>query len=292
MNRRQFLLTTGLALPALGLMRPMRGIAATPDAAAQLAALEKHHGVRLGLAVLDTQTGQRIVHRADERFPLCSTFKLLLAAAVLARVDQGRETLERKLIVRPDDLLEWAPETSKHVGEPGLSIAALCHAAITVSDNTAANLLLKALGGPPQVTRFARGLGDSITRLDRNEPDLNDVAPGEVHDTTSPAAMLGDLRALLQGTALSQRSRALLTTWLRACTTGHDQLRAGVPANWDAGDKTGSNHQTNNDVAIFWPPRRKPLLVAAYCSGAPGDTHARKLVLRECGRIAGDLTKA
>ncbi len=291
MNRRQFLLASGLALPALGLMKPMRGLAADSGPATQIAALEKQHGVRLGLAVLDTHTDRRIAHRADERFPLCSTFKLLLAAAVLARVDQGTEKLDRKLVVQQDDLLEWAPVTSKHVDRSGMSVAELCHAAITVSDNTAANLLLAALGGPQQVTRFARNLGDPVTRLDRNEPTLNDVVPGQVHDTTTPAAMLTNLQTLLLGKALSAKSTALLGSWLRACSTGRDQLRAGMPRDWDAGDKTGSNHRTSNDVAIFRPPHRKPLLVAAYCAGRPGKTDARKAVLRACGQIARSITK-
>ncbi|MGH8183263.1 MAG: class A beta-lactamase, partial [Rhodanobacteraceae bacterium] len=180
-------------------------------------------------------------------------------------------------------LLDWAPLTKQHVGPPGMTIAELCKAAITLSDNTAANLLLANFGGPAAVTRYARSLGDTFTVLDRIEPELNP------YDTTTPWAMLGDMRKLLLGDALSSASRVQLTGWLLDCQTGLQSLRAGFPSGWRVGDKTGQwdgdGVGANNDIAIVWPPSRKPLLVAAYYMNHTADPVARKAVLAGVGRI-------
>lgn len=285
MHRRQFLKTTALGACALAL-RPAWAHG-DQDVDVRLAALERRHGGRLGVAILDTGSNRRHGHRADERFLMCSTHKLLTVGAVLARVDRGGERLDRRIVVARDAVLAWAPVTSQHVGAPGMSVAELCAAAITVSDNTADNLLLASLGGPSAVTAFARTLGDALTRLDRFEPGLNVGAPGDLRDTTTPDAMLGDLHALLLGDTLSAASRGLLTTWLRATGTGLDQLRASVPVDWRAGDKTGSgSHGENNDIAIFWPPQHQPLLVTAFYVNPDVDGTRRKAVLAEVGRIA------
>lgn len=260
------------------------------DAAVRLAALERRHGGRLGVAMLDTGSGRRVIHRGDERFLLCSTFKALLVAAVLARVDRGEERLDRRVVFGPGAVLSYAPVTSRHAGGPGMRVDALCEAAITVSDNTAANLLLASLGGPAAVTRFVRGLGDPVTRLDRIEPALNLGSPGDRRDTTTPNAMLDTLRTLLLGNALEQSSRQRLAGWMRACSTGAAQLRAGIPAGWVVGDKTGSGrHGETNDVAVVWPPHRKPLLVTAYYADSPADLDTRKAVLAEVGNISAGL---
>ena len=253
----------------------------------RLAALERQRGGRLGVAVLDTGNGKRLAHRAGERFLMCSTFKWLAAAAVLARVDRGVERLDRRIAFGKDVVLSYAPVTSLHTGGQGMTVAELCQAAITVSDNTAANLLLSSLGGPSAVTAFARSLGDQTTRLDRTEPELNVGAPGDVRDTTTPEAMLGDLQKVLLGDVLAKDSRGQLEAWLRATTTGNDTLRAGMPASWVVGDKTGSgSHGERNDVAIVWPPQRKPLLIAAYYVNPSIDDTGRNSVLAEVGRIA------
>ncbi|HEV7122883.1 MAG TPA: class A beta-lactamase [Rhodanobacter sp.] len=263
---------------------------ASEGAAATLAELQRRHGGRLGVAVLDTGTGRRIAQRGDERFLLCSTFKVLAVAAVLARVDAGREKLDRRIVFGPDVLLDYAPLTRRHVGAPGMTVASLCEAAITLSDNTAANLMLASLGGPAAVTRFVRGLGDPVTRLDRTEPELNHGGPGDIRDTSSPNAMLDTLQRLLLGNALTGASRGLLLAWMRACTTGLDKLRAGVPTDWQAGDKTGSGaHGESNDVAILWPRRRQPILVTAYYAGSSADSSQRSAVLAAVGRIAASL---
>lgn len=290
MDRRSLLKGALLGASALALRTTFARAAEADVAAARLAALERQRGGRLGVAILDTGSGRRIGHRADERFLLCSTFKLLAVSAVLARVDRGVEQLDRRIVFGRDALLSYAPVTSHHVGAPGMSVAELCRAAITLSDNTAANLLLASFGGPAAVTAYARSLGDPLTRLDRIEPELNVGAPGDIRDTTTPDAMLADLHTLLLGNVLSPVSRKRLTDWMCATTTGLTKLRAGVPADWRAGDKTGSGaHNETNDVAILWPPRRKPLLVTAYYAGSTADDATRNAVLAEVGRIAASV---
>lgn len=287
MNRRNLLKGAGLGAMALAL-RPIFSLAAVADdAKSRLAALERVHGGRLGVAILDTGSGRRVAWRGDERFLLCSTFKLLLAAAVLARVDQGAEKLDRRIVFGKGALLEYAPITKQHVGPPGMTIAQLCKAGVTLSDNTAANLLLHVIGGPAEVTAYARSLGDPLTRLDRIEPFLN--RPDGERDTTTPSAMLADMHRLLLGDALSETSRRQLTDWLLGCKTGADSLHAGLPSDWRIGDKTGSGTHANNDIAIVWPPNRKPLLVTAYYMSHTTDVAARKAVLAEVGGIVASL---
>ena len=294
MNRRNLLknallVASASTLHATFFVRPARA-ERIADAGMRLAALERQHGGRLGVCVLDTGSGRRVSHRGDERFLMCSTFKLFAVAAVLARVDRDQERLDRRIVFGKDALLAYAPVTRRHVGAPGMSVDALCAAAVTLSDNTAANLLLASLGGPAAVTAFARSLGDAKTRLDRTEPELNEAGVGDERDTTTPDAMLGSLHAMLLGNALSDASRARLATWMRACTTGSARLRAGLPSGWDAGDKTGSGmHGETNDIAIVWPPDRKPLLVTAYYAGSNADADARNAVLAEVGRIAASM---
>lgn len=291
MQRRELLkgmFAAGVAVVAGRVAR----VAAAPTAgdgavADRLAVLELRSGGRLGVAALDTGSGASVAHRGDEAFLMCSTFKVLLAAAVLARVDHGAERLDRRVVFGKGALLDWAPVARTHAGPPGMTVAQLCEAALTLSDNTAANLLIESVGGPAAVTRYARGLGDAHTLLDRVEPDMN------AYCTTTPRATLGNLRKLLLGDALSISSRRRLTGWMLDCQTGQQSLRAGLPADWRVGDKTGqwdgNGIGVNNDIAILWPPRRKPLLVTAYCTTATADVAARKAVLAEVGRIVSTL---
>lgn len=250
-------------------------------------AIERAVGGRLGVFALDLNRGRGVGHRAGERFPMCSTFKWLLAAAVLARVDAGAERLERRVVYGRDALLDHAPVTAPRVGPPGMTVAELCAAAVGLSDNPAANLLLDAVGGPAAVTAFARALGDDVTRLDRREPELNDVPPGDPRDTTSPAAMAGALRGALFDGGLSPRSAGRLADWLIASPTGAKRLRAGWPADWRVGDKTGTGPRgTTNDVAVAWPPGRGPLLVAAYLTDCAAPLDEREAALAVAGRLA------
>jgi beta-lactamase class A len=266
-------------------------IAAAPTASysagglpTDLRRLELQSGGRLGVCVIDGATGKHLDHRGEERFPMCSTFKLLAVAAVLARVDAGQESLGRRVRIAAGDILEYAPVTRRHVGED-MSVAALCEAAATWSDNTAANLLMARIGGTAGVNAFVATLGDRATRLDRIEPDLNEAAPGDARDTTLPRVMASDLSILVFGKRLSARSREQLTAWLVANKTGDARLRAGLPRGWRVGDKTGSGrHGTANDVAVIWPAGRAPLVVAAYLTGATVDAAARDRVLAGVGK--------
>jgi len=255
-------------------------------AAAQLAEIERRAGGRLGVAAADSNTGLVIRHRDVERFPMCSTFKFLAVSALLARVDAGKESLERRIVIEKDKLEAYSPETHKHVGAEGMTFAALCEAAITLSDNTAANLILAALGGPAAVTAFARSLGDKETRLDRTEPAVNEATPGDPRDTTTPAAILNDMRTIILGEELTAHSRAQLLAWLAANKTGGKRLRASLPAGWQIGDKTGSGgHGTANDIAVITPPGRQPILVAVYFTESALSGDARDAVIADVGRV-------
>ena len=256
-----------------------------PVVARRWGEIEASVGGRLGVAVLDTATGELSGHRLDERFPMCSTFKFLAVALVLARVDAGQERLDRRIVVKREELLEWAPVTRKHVGGAGMSVAELCEAAITVSDNTAANLLLASSGGPAGVTAFARRVGDAVTRLDRTEPTLNEAIPGDPRDTSSPRAMAQTLRRVMLGDALSEAGRAQIVRWMSANTTGAHRLRAGVPFDWRVADKTGTGDLgTTNDIGVLWPPRRAPLVVVSYLTDCKAAADAREAALASVAR--------
>jgi beta-lactamase class A len=251
-----------------------------------LADLEAKAGGRLGVAALDTSTGHHLAWRASERFPMCSTFKILAVAAILRKVDTGDERLDRWVEFGKADLLDYAPIAKENVDKGGLMLGQLCAAAIEFSDNTAANLILTALGGPQAVTAYARTLGDPVTRLDRTEPTLNTAMPGDPRDTTSPAAMLADLNTLLQGSALSDSSRDTLAELLNKCQTAASLIPAGLPLRWASGNKTGSgDHGTVNDVATINPPGRAPIYVAAYYTGSTADNELRNAVLASVGQI-------
>lgn len=257
------------------------------DVQRALDGLERRHGGRLGVAILDTTDGKPIAHRGDERFPLCSTFKFLAAASVLARVDRNDESLTRRIVYSKDDLVTYSPITAKHVGGDGLTVGEICEAAVTLSDNTAGNLLLDSFGGPAGLTAYMRSLGDSVTRLDRREPELNEATPGDPRDTTTPLAMMEALRKIVLGNALSASSRAQLIAWLVANKTGDKRLRAGVPKGWRVGDKTGGGkHNSASDVAVFWPPKRAPIIVVAYYTGSEAPPDQRNAVLAEVGKLA------
>jgi beta-lactamase class A len=290
MHRR--LLLAGLAASAAC----VRAQAAAPSmeerlalANKRLADIEAREGGRLGVFVRDTGAGATIEQRADERFPMCSTFKLLAAATALKRVDQGAERLDRTITYGPSDLLEYAPVAKAHVAEGGMTVADLCAAAIDWSDNTAGNLVLQSIGGPAGFTQFARSLGDSVTRLDRNEPTLNESLPGDERDTTSPRAMAGTMQKVLVGDALSDASRSQLQMWLIGDKVGDKRLRAGLPPSWRIGDKTGTGDRgSTNAVAIIWPPGRTPLIATVYYTGSSASVDARNAVHKEIGALIAE----
>jgi beta-lactamase class A len=264
-------------------------VPAGDDAKARLARLEADSGGRLGVVMLDIGSGVRVGHRENERFAMCSTFKLLAAACVLARVDRNEERLDRRIAFPASAVVANSPATKDRAGGDGMTLAELCEAAMTLSDNTAGNLLLASFGGPAGLTAYARSLGDATTRLDRIETELNEAAPGDPRDTTTPAAMLESMRRLVLGDALTPASRTQLTAWLVANKTGDKRLRAGLPKDWRVGDKTGAGeHGATNDVAVMWPPGRGPILVTAYHAEAPGSADAHNAVLAAVGRIVAD----
>lgn len=236
--------------------------------------------------MLDTRSGATYAYRGAERFPMCSTFKFLAAAQVLSRVEQGQEQLDRRITVRASDIIQHSPATKPRVGGLPMTLTELCEATITLSDNAAANLLLKEMGGPPGLTAYMRSLGDDITRLDRFEPELNESTPGDSRDTTTPQAMLQSMQKILFGTALSATSRAQITRWLLDNKTGDRKLRALLPAGWRVGDKTGGgDHGSNNDIGILWPPGRAPVLVTAYLTQTQADLAVRDRAIAEVGQL-------
>lgn len=282
LTRRDFLALTALALPAFANANSKR----CEVIAGKLAQLERRNGGRLGVLVLDTATGERCGLHADERFPMCSTFKFLLAAAVLQRVDRREEKLTRATAIPPKPLLFNSPLTEPHAGGT-MSVADLCEAALTRSDNTAANLLLETVGGQSGLTKFCRSIGDNVTRLDRTETSLNQALPGDPRDTTSPGAMADDLHTILLGDVLSPAARGQLIAWMEANQTGLDKLRADLPKGWRAADKTGSNGKTTtNDIAVIWPGAGKPIVVTAYITECPGPESKRAAMLKQVGKIA------
>jgi beta-lactamase class A len=251
----------------------------------RIATLEKREGGRLGVFALDTATGRHLDHRSRERFGMCSTFKFLAAAAILQRVDRGADNLDRQIEYGEADLLEYAPVSKEHVKEGRMVLADVCAAAVEWSDNTAANLLLQILGGPQGLTAFIRTLGDNVTRLDRNEPSLNVVGPGEVHDTSTPASMVALLSTVLFGQVLSADSRSRLEDWMLEAKVGEHRIPAGLPPGWRIAHKTGTWSNQTNDVGVVWPLKRAPIVVAAFYNRDGTRQEQREGVLRDVGRI-------
>jgi beta-lactamase class A len=277
-DRRRFLTASLICLPGVLHAEPRR----FGELAAAFAQLERANGGRLGVAVINTATGEHAHHRADERFPMCSTFKFLLAAAVLQRVDGRYESLDRAVDIPPLPLLFNSPLTVPYAGKR-MTVAALCHAILTRSDNTAANLLLETIGGPSGITSFSRSIGDAATRLDRAETDLNESIAGDPRDTTTPAAMASNLQSVLLGQVLSASSRNQLTRWMEE---NLDRLRAKLPGGWRTADKTGANGEhTSNDIAVIWPPAKPPIVIAAYITQCSGPERKRAAMLARIGEL-------
>lgn len=286
LSRRQAVV--GLSsLPLLGLATP--ALALDPPAQ-RVASLEKKIGGRVGVYLRDITGRVLVAHRADERFPMCSTFKFLLAAAALRRVDQGQMSLDQVLAFGEADLLSYAPVTKANVAKGGLPLGELCDAVVTVSDNTAANVILRTIGGPQAVTAFARSIGDMDTRLDRNEPELNSAIPGDPRDTTTPQAIGEDMARLLSGNALAPASQQMLENWMVSSKTGLKRVRAGVPKSWVIGDKTGSGaNGSANVIALIRPENRATLFASVYLTGSSAPAEELDAVHVEVGRIIADI---
>jgi beta-lactamase class A len=254
-NRRQFILAAAslTTLPSLAFAAP-----------SPFAALEDGLDGQIGVYAIDTGSGKEITHRADEAFPMCSTFKAALAASLLERSVKNPKLMQKRVRYNKGVLLNHCPITEKHLDD-GMTIQELCAAAVAYSDNAAANLLLKEIGGPAKLTAYLRSLGDKHTRLDRWEPELNSSIPGDLRDTTTPRAMATTLRELALDSGLPPAQRTLFQEWLIGNTTGDERIRAGVPTGWKVGDKTGTGpYGSTNDIGIIWPAGRAPIVIAIY----------------------------
>lgn len=287
MKRRQF--STLVALTGFSIVLPVPAFARLTRSdqifPSHLRALEEKAQGRLGVHMLDTESGREFGYRSDERFLMLSSFKLLASALVLQRVDHGKETLDRRISYEKESLVDWSPVTEKFVGA-GMTLGQLCEATLTTSDNTAANLILQSYGGPSALTAFVRQLGDEVTRFDRYETELNFRHANEPDmDTSTPRAILHSMHKVLLGNVLSAGSSAILQQWLLANTTGDRRLRAGVPADWRIGEKTGTTRSAANDIGIAWPPKRKPVLVTAYLAESAASHEHKEATIAQVGKL-------
>jgi beta-lactamase class A len=282
-----------MLLDRRSLLASLCWMAASPvlaaDAPPELEAYERESGGRVGVHAENLATGAKLGWRADERFVMCSTFKASLAACVLARADRGEEQLAAMIPYREADLLEYAPVARQNLAAGAMSVSEMCKAIVELSDNTCANLLLARIGGPAALTAFWRSIGDTTSRLDHNEPELNRSRPGDPRDTSTPAAMAGNLRRLVLGEALSPASRAQLTDWMVNCKTGANRLRGGLPASWKIGDKTGYNGKdAAGDIAVAWSKPDTPILITAYVQGGTPTAAQIAAVFAQIGRMVAD----
>ncbi|MEB7885463.1 FONA family class A beta-lactamase [Serratia fonticola] len=251
----------------------------------QLSELEKNSGGRLGVALIDTADNSQILYRGDERFPMCSTSKVMAVSALLKQSETDKNLLAKRMEIKQSDLVNYNPIAEKHL-DTGMTLAEFSAATIQYSDNTAMNKILEHLGGPAKVTEFARTIGDKTFRLDRTEPTLNTAIPGDKRDTTSPMAMAKSLQNLTLGKALAEPQRAQLVEWMKGNTTGGASIRAGLPTTWVVGDKTGSgDYGTTNDIAVIWPANHAPLVLVTYFTQPQQNAEARKDVLAAAAKI-------
>ncbi|MEV4574142.1 class A beta-lactamase [Nonomuraea jabiensis] len=286
----------GGALPAgaTSATSSVQALSGEAQARKELRALEASFKGRIGAYAIDTATGRTIGYRSNERFPLLSTFKAMACAAVLHKARTSDPGLMEKVVRwTADDLKPNSPTTEKHV-EDGLTVNQLCEATITLSDNTAGNMVLKQIGGPAGLTRYFRTLKDPISRLDRWETELNDWTPKEKRDITTPASIARDLRAVTTGNALTAKDREQLNAWMIATKTGDARIRAGLPKTWTIGDKTGTNGAFGggNDIAVIWPKKGvSPIIMAIYTNRAAGESGDDTAIARTATILARGLGK-
>ena len=278
------------ALISLSLAAALAAPARAASAQRTLKAIHKRLGGRLGVHILDSQSGKRIGFDDTSRYAMASTFKLPLAAALLWQVDHGAFPGTHELRISAADVLANSPmvDASLKAGATSMTVLDLCKAVVIHSDNAAANVLLDGIGGPQAFTQFMRRIGDKETRLDRRELELNSNVPGDDRDTTTPRAMVDSLLRIFTQDVLSLASRALLIDWMVASRTGLDRVRAGLPRGWQSGDKTGTGaNGAVNDLCIAYPPERRPLFIAVYTSGSALDTKTIAAAHAEIGGLIG-----
>jgi beta-lactamase class A len=267
-----------LAAPALAQKAPFSAVAD----------YERDSGGHVGVYASNIRTGAELNWRGHERFVMCSSFKASLVASILAKVDRGHARLDELITYGPAEILEWAPAAKQNLDKGSMSVANMCQAAVELSDNTCANALLARFGGPPALTAYWRSIGDTVTRLDHNEPELNRTLPGDVYDTTTPIAMAGNLRKIILENALSTRSRQSLTNWMINCKTGDNRLRAGLPREWRIADKTGNNGKDGfGDIAVAWSTRKDPIVICTYTRGGTPSAGQVDDLFAAVGRYVG-----
>ncbi len=282
---KKLLVTTVMAS---AIMPYMSAIASTASIKQKLATIEASYDGRIGISAINTANNETIQYRENERFPFCSTSKVMAVAAILKRSMHESNYLQKNIIYKSDDVVTHSPITEKNI-EKGMTISELSEATLTTSDNTAMNLLLKELGGPSAVTKFARSIGDFQYRLDRWEPELNSSIPGDKRDTTTPMAMGKSLKNLILGKTLGTEQRKQLWVWLKNNTTGDTRIRAGVPKGWIVGDKTGGgDYGTTNDIAIIYPPHCKPIVLVVYFTQFKKDATRKDEVIARVTRSVLD----
>lgn len=272
--------------PAAGAPGQVAGI---DLARAEIEAIERRTGGRLGVMLADADGLAILSHRADERFAMCSTFKLALAAMVLDGAEAGRWRLDDRLAVTRDDLLPNSPVSERRVAAGSLTLEEAAAAIVTVSDNSAANLVLRRVGGPLAFTAWLRANGDHETRLDRTELALNENRPGDPRDTTTPRAMAATTARLMESAMLSPDNRKRVRRWTAETRTGARRIRAGLPAGWEAGDKTGSCGTAWNDVAWFTTPAGRTFVLAVYLDRPTVDGPAAETAIAGTARILSGL---
>ncbi|POF32306.1 class A beta-lactamase [Roseibium marinum] len=244
---------------------------------------------RVGVAVIDMETGTRWAHKGDERFPTNSTFKVFLCAALLDAGVRGTADPDSRVTIRRGDIVSYSPVTEKRIDGAPVTLRELCGITVTISDNAAANLVMKEIGGPQALTAYLRGIGDSVTRADRWEPDSNSGIPGDDRDTTSPNAAAETLKKLVLEEALPADARQTLTNWLTGNKVGDATLRAGLPDNWRIADKTGAGaNGSRNNIAVIWPDGRAPVVIAVYITETSASFEARNGAIAEIGAALAD----
>ncbi|WP_083003508.1 class A beta-lactamase [Halomonas sp. GT] len=248
--------------------------------------IERQLDARVGFAAYNLETGQRWEYNADQLFAMSSTFKTLACASLLQRVDEGNEQLERRVKVSASDIVTYSPVTEAYADNREISLFELCEATMTTSDNTAANLILQAIGGPQAVTEFVRELGDSVTRLDRWETELNEATPHDERDTSTPNAMVSNLEKLVVGNALSPQSKNQLREWLVNNEVADGLFRSHMPDEWVIGDRTGAGGFGSRSItAVIWPPEREPTIVAFYITETDASFEERNSAIAELGSV-------
>ncbi len=289
-SRRRSLLLAAIAAPVAGFTLPVaagNSNISSRTAQEELKRIESAARGRLGVSALNMANDNRVEYRAEERFPLCSTFKVMVAAAILQRSASEAQLLQKRIRYKKDQVEKsgYAPVTQKHLAD-GMTIAELCAATLQYSDNAAANFLMTELGGPAAVTAYMRSIGDDVFRLDRWEPELNSAIPGDERDTSTPAAVERSLEKIALGNALATPQREQLVSWLKGNTTGGKRMLAGVPRGWIVGDKTGTgSYGTTNDAGIIWTAKGTAIVAAIYFTQNDKDAAAREDVIAAATRI-------